>query len=642
MPEGSPIPGRFSFRITPYLIEPLLAIFDPVVRRVVFRKSAQLGWTDGVVLNAIGTIIDVIGGRILVLFPREKTAIEFNDEKLEPMLESVPSLAAKVQLTKRAAGNRQLFKKYKGGFLKLIASNSPGDVKSTSSPIVFVEEPDDCNRNIKGQGTSIKLAEERIKAYHNGKLVEGGTPTVEGVSQIDADFEKGDKRYYHVPCHECDAAAPLSFDNMRWVKDENNPHPVYGKHHPNTARYCCPSCGALWDDSQKNRNVRRAHELRHTGKTAWIASAPFSGIRSYDAMELVSPLPDSKMERLCIKYLDAVKKARQGDFGDLIAFTNSTLGKSWAYASAVPKEDALKLRAEKYAEFTVPAGGLMLVMGVDVQHDRIAICIWAFGRAEEMWLVYWGEIYGKTIDPTDPVWGELDSYLLRPYRHAFGAEIFVEACSIDTGDGQTSDASYTWVRRHKRSGRRVLACKGPPDTHSNREIYSVPAAKSVDHRNPTKAEKYGLKVYMVGNQKAQDLMLGHSENAGRINLQGEGPGRMHWYEGVREDFYAQITSHVRAPWKGTTNLIWQCKVGQRDEALDGTVLSLHASRSQNAHRLDDAQWTAREAHLRQSDLLTIPAVVDGMPGVIQMPKPSVAPSAPASAPQPAAPETPFM
>lgn len=603
MPEGSPIPGRFSFRITPYLIEPLRAVFDPTISRVVFRKSAQIGWTDGVVLNAIGAMIDLLACRILVLFPREKTAIDFNDEKLVPMIESVPALAAKIDLKSKAAGNRQLFKKYKGGFLKLIASNAPGDVKSTSSPIVFVEEPDDCNKNVKNQGTSIKLAEERIKTFHDGKIVEGGTPTVEGISEIDSEFEKSDRRLWFVPCHECNEAAPLEFENLRWTKDEANPHPIYGKHQPETARYACPSCGALWNDSQKNRNVRRAWELRDSGKTGWIPTAPFTGIAGFHANELVSPFPKSAMSLLAAKKLDAVKKARAGDFSDLIAFTNSSMAKSWAYASSVPKGDALRARAEDYAEQTVPVGGLILVMGMDVQHDRLAICLWAFGRGEEMWLIWWGEIHGRTVDPTDPVWEEADAVLLRTYRHVTGAEIFVEACSIDTGDGQTSDAAYTWVRRHRRHGRKVMACKGPSDTHSNREIYAVPAAKSVDHRNPTKAEKYGLKVFMVGNQKAQDLLLGHSENAGRINLKESGPGRMHWYKGVRDDFFAQITSHVRAPWKGTSSLIWQVKSGQRDEALDTTILCLHASRSLNAHRMTDANWTEREKKLAQVDML---------------------------------------
>lgn len=595
MPEGSPIPGRFSFRITPYLVEPLDATVDPAVRRVVFRKSAQLGWTDGVVLNAIGHRIDNDPGRMLVLFPREKTAIDFNDEKLEPMIVATPALGSKVQLGSRKAGNRQLFKKYHGGFLKLIASNAPGDVKSTSAPVVFVEEPDDCNQNVRGQGDSIKLAEERTKAYHNAKIVAGGTPTIQDVSAIDDEYERSDKRLWVVPCHACGVEEPLEFEHVRWEKDEANPDPVHGKHRPETARYVCPHCQEPWDDAQKNRNVRHGR---------WVAQAPFRGIAGFHANELVSPFAESRLEILVGKYLSALKKKRDGEPSDYIAFLNSSLAKSYRDDTPVPKEDVLRERSEKYPEFSVPALASMLVLGIDVQHDRLALVLWAVGRGEEMWLVYWGEIHGNAVDREDPVWLEADSFLLRGYRHESGADIHVEVCSIDTSDGQTSDASYAWVRKHRLHGRRVMAAKGASETGASaREIFSVPSKSSIDAASPTKASRYGLKVYQVGTVKAKDLLLGSDAGAGRLNLVGGGPGRMHWYEGVRDDFFEQITAEIKTYTKGSRRKTWQKKSGKRNEALDATILALHAARSLNSHRMDDAQWTAREQRLRQADLL---------------------------------------
>lgn len=595
MPEGSPIPGRFSFRVTPYLVEPLDATIDPAVRRVVFRKSAQIGWTDGVVLNLIGHRIDNDPSRMLVLFPREKTAVDFNDEKLEPMIEATPALRAKVNLGSRKAGNRQLFKKFAGGFLKLIASNSPGDVKSTSAPIVIVEEPDDCNQNVRGQGDSITLAVERVKAYHNAKIVEGGTPTIEDVSQIDDEFGKSDKRYWKVPCHACGAEEPLEWDNVQWDKDESHLDPVFGKHRPETARYVCPHCQAAWTDEQKNRNVRRGR---------WVATALSRGVAGFHANELVSPFPESRLENLVRKWLSAIAKKNAGDPSEYIAFLNATLARSYRDDTPVPKEDVLRERAEKYDEFTVPAGASLLALGIDVQHDRLAIMVWAFGRGEEMWLVYWGEIHGNAVDANDAIWTDIDSYLLRGYRHASGAELHVEACSIDTGDGQTSDAAYAWVRKHRRNGRRVMATKGASETGSNaREIFSVPS-KSLDHSTPTKAARYGLKVHQVGTVKAKDLLLGSDQGAGRLNLTGAGPGRLHWYVTVRPDFYEQITAEIKTYEKGSRRKTWQRKSGRRNEGLDATILALHAARSLNAHRMDEAQWVAREQRLRQADLLT--------------------------------------
>ena len=46
--------------------------------------------------------------------------------------------------------------------------------------------------------------------------------------------------------------------------------------------------------------------------------------------------------------------------------------------------------AEPYNVLSVPAGGLFLTVGVDVQNDRLVVVIVAWGRGEESWRVYFG------------------------------------------------------------------------------------------------------------------------------------------------------------------------------------------------------------------------------------------------------------
>lgn len=603
LPEGSAMPGKFRFAMTPYLVEILNCSSDKRVKRIVCRKSSQIGWTDGVVNNLIGSRIDLNPSRVLVLFPREKTAIEFNDEKLEPMIESCPSLAEKVNLTSRLAGNRQLFKNFSGGFIKLIASNAPGDVKSTSGPLVIVEEPDDCNQNVRGQGDSIKLAEERAKTYHDALIVIGGTPTIKGFSAIDAEIAKTDRRKFFVPCHHCGESHVLAWENLHWDKDENNPHPVWGKHQPETAHYACPECGGVWTDSDRVRNIRK-------GK--WAATAPFSGAAGFDDLnELYSSFPGSKMAGIVVKYLEAWKGFKAGNSEKLITFWNSSLGRSFEYQSGAPDTSELEARSEDYQEFTIPAEGLSLVMGVDVQGDRVAIQIWAYGRDMESWLVFWGEEYGAPSDRNDGVWDALDSYLDRTYLHATGAQMSLEAVSIDSSDGQTNDAVYAWVRR--RGARpRVMAIKG----RTEGEIFSIPPTKSIDQRPgaATKASKYGLKVHLVGTEKAKDLLLGFTAEGGRIKRcdrsgdgtvrTGRGAGRMHWYKGVRPDFFEQLAdSEVKIPnSKAGGRYAWTLKQGKRNEALDCAVYAEHAARSLRLHLFNDAQWAARSKVLEGSRL----------------------------------------
>jgi phage terminase large subunit GpA-like protein len=612
LPEGSAIPGKFKFSLTPYLREILDCSADRRVKRIVCRKSAQVGFTDGVVANIIGFRMDVDPGRMLLMFPRAKSAIDFNNEKLEPMIEACPRLASRVNLKCRAEGNRQLFKNFAGGFLKLIASNAPGDVKSTSAPLVIVEEPDDCNQNVRGQGDSIKLAEERAKAYHNALIVIGGTPTVAGTSAIDAEIAKTDRRKFHVPCHHCNAANVLVWEQVQWDKDDTKPHSVWGKHHPETARYVCPDCGGTWTDAERLKNIRRGY---------WVATAPFTGAAGFDELnELYSPFPGSKMARVAEKYLDATKAFRAGNSEKLITFWNSSLGRSYEYRSDLPHVSVLAERGEDYAELTVPVGGVALVMAVDVQHDRLAIQIWAFGRDLESWLVFWGEEYGAPADSTDAIWTAIDAYLERSYAHASGAQLQVEAVSIDSSDGQTSDAVYSWVRRHRGHRAKIMAGKGR--SNADGEIYTIPPARGIDQGFGSKASRYGLKVYMIGTERAKDLILGFTADGGRIKRcdraadgtvrTGRGAGRMHWYKGVRPDFFEQLAdSEVKIPSaKAGGRRVWTLKTGKRNEALDCAVYAEHAARALRLHLLNDGQWTAREQAL-QSVKREPPATVAG-------------------------------
>lgn len=595
MPSGSVRPGRFRFALTPYLRDIIDAAVDRLVHRIVCRKSAQVGWTDGVTCNLIGYLIALNPSRILILFPREKSAIDFNDEKLEPMIEHSAALAPLVNLTSRKAGNRQLFKKYPGGFTKLIASNAPGDVKSTSARVVVVEEPDDCNLNVRGQGDSIKMAEERAKAYRGSLILIGGSPTERGNSAIDAEMEKTDMRLFHVPCHHCGEAAPLVFENLRWDKDPEHPHSVWGKHHPETAHYVCPECGGCWDDHERLANI---------GRGRWIATRPFTGAAGFDGLnELYSPFPGATMAKVAEKFLDAHRAFEAGKSEKMITFHNSSLGKSYEYASDVPALTELEERAEPYAEGTVPAGGLALVVGVDVQGNRLAIEVRAYGRDMESWLVLWTEEHGAPADRSDGVWKALDTIVDREYPHESGAKMSVESLSIDSSDGQTNDAVYAWVRERRHGSIKVRAIKG----RTGGEIFTLPPANSIDARSDTKASKYGLKVYAVGTEKAKDLILGYTADGGRIKKcdrlpdgsvrTGRGAGRMHWYAGVRVDYLEQLgDSEVKIPGPGGRR-VWTLKAGKSNEGLDTCVYAEHAARALRLHLATDAVWAVRERML---------------------------------------------
>ncbi|WP_260579149.1 phage terminase large subunit family protein [Vreelandella populi] len=590
-------PGKYSIHVTPALAlpgGPLEAIDDPNVEEVCCQKSAQVAWTSGVLGNALGRWIDVDPSPIIGLFPKDGAAKEYVAEKFEPMVEATPRLRDKIDLRSRKLQQRQQFKRFPGGFLKLVGSNSPSSVKSTPSPRGFVEEPDDCNLNLKGQGDSILLLKERGKTYGRGrkKYIIGGTPTIAGISSIEAEMQLSDKRRCLVPCHHCGESHELSFDNLVCPTTAEQPHPIYGAFRPEQTVYACPHCGSEWNDREKNANLRRG---------SWVATAEFRGVAGYYMNELLSTFPDSRFAKLMEKWLSAQHNAEQGDFSDLIVFTNSSMGLAYQFKGDAPEVDELKDRAEEYAEKTIPRGGLLVTAGVDVQHDRLAVVIRAWGRGEESWLIYWGELYGNTMDKTDPVFDELDKLMTTGFEHESGASLRVSAVGIDSSDGHTSDAIYHYVRARQRHG--VMAVKGASLNSENKEIFSRPKVSDDTNRQNTKADKYGLRPFIVGTHKAKDLI------DARIRLKGIGPGRMHWYQDVRPDYWEQLTAEVKAPHpRNPRKRVWQKKAGKPNEALDCEVYALHAARSCRTHVLRASDWDRLEATLTQTTLFESPAV----------------------------------
>lgn len=603
--------GRFSSENIPALRGVLAAAGDPDVRRIVGQKSAQIAWTAGVVCTVLGFYSHWRPAVQVAMFPREKSAKDFDAEKFAPMVRATPALANRIKLKSRAAGNSATRKHYPGGLIKFVASNSPADVKSTSAKIRIVEEPDDVNKDVKGQGNSIALLRERGKTIRNTLEIIGGTPTAKGASEIEKEMRTTDQRRFLVACHHCGERHDLSWDHVtipglqlsdeelrdpaidiKWPKRE-----VYGRARWEDAFYACPHCGGIWADDERIANIRRAASI--APNYGWEPTAA-SADRGFYFNELQSVFDGSRLPILAEKYLTALHEMEQGEPEKMVAFWNASRGIPWEYKGELPEEDELRARAEAYGEWTTPAGGIVPLLTVDVQHDRLACTVWVEGRGEEKWLAYWGELYGQTVVAHAGAWIELEQMLSRRVKHACGASLPIAACGIDCSDGQTSDAAYAFVRKHNRPGMRpVLALKGAPDDEGRIEIWTPP--KPIDPNNrSTKASRYGVQIHIVGTAKAKDLILGWAQEGGRVRLTGNGPGRMHWYQDVRADFYEQLLSEIKVPKRNNPKRrAWKARTDRQQEGLDCTVYALYLSRHLRLHLRRPAQWDLSELQLRQ-------------------------------------------
>ncbi len=583
----------------------LEALDDPNIREVVCKKSAQVAWTDGVWGNYLGKRIHLDPCPIVLLFPKDGTIKKYLRQKLVPMVRVTPVLRNLIDVgASRSAANTQDYKEFPGGFLALVGSNAPDNVKTLSAPVVCVEEPDDCNTDTKGQGDSVELLRERIKTYENSKMIFGGTPTIKDHSRIETAYKNSDQRRFWVPCHLCGKAHTLSWENVIWDEDLLRDDEILGSALPDTARYMCPHCGQTWNDREKNLNVRQGE---------WIAGRETKDVAGFEINELYSPFAGSRMAKLVEKYLRAVYKKERGDESSIITFTNNTKGEAYEYEDGSIDTEALREKGEPYEELIIPAGGLALTMGVDVQPDRLAVIIRAWGRDQESWLIYWGEIEAKVgvTDTNDPCWTELDRILFGRFRHVGGFTLPVAAAAIDSSDGNTNDAVYAYVRSRMNRGVKLMAIKG--SSVIDQEIVRTP--KKVDLTSTSKAARFGLEVWSVGVNRAKDLL------SGRLKMHGAGPGRMHFYSGVRGDYADQMTGESKIPSRNQRHKkIWTRKSGRPVEAWDSEVYALFCSRQQRFHVRKAAKWDEIEARLKQGDLLSndagddnVVTLIDGRP-----------------------------
>lgn len=560
--------------------------------RIVVRGASQLLKTQAAIC-AILAWIDLAPANILALEPTDKLAKRLS-ARLNDAITNAPVLADKVAAPRsRDSRNTIDAKDFRGGTLYIVTAGTSSNLSEIPARYVFLDEVDRMAANIDQEGDPIDLAEARTTTYDGRqKIYIVSSPTVRDASPIDTHFERGTQETYHVPCPHCAELHPLELEHFRHSADSAG--------NVERAWFVCPHCGCEIDESAK---ATMLPDETMGGKARWISAARGDGqTLSFEINSFYAPLGSISWLSLARQYQRAQEQAeRYGNIEPMRVFYNTRLARSYAYANHTPEPSDLRARAITYPELTIPSGGLILTAGVDVQHDRLAVIIRAWGRGEESWLVYWGEIHGNTADAKSGAWADLDELLAKPLPHALGGTLRMSAVSIDGSDGARTETVHNFVRPRRHRG--FMAVKGAAEqTNDRREIFAPP--KMVDIGRRQKPTRFGLHTYIVGTARAKDLIL-----ETRLALQGTGAGRIHWYAGVRPDYWEQLTAEVKVPQGPKRRMTWTKKGGTRNEALDGEVYALHAARSQKVHLLRDAHWVAIEQRLRQRNLLDAPAAL---------------------------------
>jgi phage terminase large subunit GpA-like protein len=484
-------PGRFRLDKTPYMRGPLNAINDLQYDEAVLMWAAQTGKTTAI-MAALGYYIDVDPSPILMVQPTVELAQAFSRERVAPFLRDVPALVQKVGApTSRRSGNTLMSKRFVGGHLALVGSNSPAGLASRPIRILLQDEIDRFPLSAGSEGDPVALARKRTSTYQDSRVILTSTPTVKGLSRIEASFDGSDRQFYHVPCPHCGVYQKLVWGQVRWESDK-----------PETAYYQCEHCEGTIDDEQK---------LAALGLGEWVAENPGSKIAGFHLNGLYSPW--RTFGDIAAEFIEAKRVGHEA----LRVFVNTVLAETWAEESESVEEGLLFARREQY-DAQVPDPVLVVTAGVDVQSDRIEMEVVGWGKGEESWAIDYLVLLG---DPDhEATWVRVEEALQKVYQKADGTAVRITAACIDSGYSTQNVYQFT-----RGSGASWWPIKGVPG--QGKPVVGKPSKQFIGR------SRHPVWLYPVGVDTAKGIVYS------RFRLE-EGPPMMHWP--VSEKFESNTSS----------------------------------------------------------------------------------------------------
>lgn len=134
--------GHWNTDRAPWQREIMDAITDITVEKVVVMSAAQMGKTDGFLLNTIGYYMHYDPCTILCMQPTLSLAETLSKDRLMPMVRDTPVLKDKINEKSRTSGNTILKKSFPGGRITMTGANSSTELRSRPIRVLLADEID--------------------------------------------------------------------------------------------------------------------------------------------------------------------------------------------------------------------------------------------------------------------------------------------------------------------------------------------------------------------------------------------------------------------------------------------------------------------------------------------------------------------
>jgi phage terminase large subunit GpA-like protein len=604
--------GRWNTARTPYLREIMDCLSaDHPAQEVVFMKATQIGGTE-CGNNWIGSIIHQGLGPTMMVLPTSNAAKKASKTRISPMISDTPVLTDRVRDARsRDSGNTMLLKEFDGGVLIFAGANSSTELKSSPVGNLFLDETEEYPPDVDGQGDPEVLATKRSDTFARKKIFKVSTPTVKG-GRIDRAYRASDQRHYYLPCPHCQHEQQLRFERLRWdmrtrweFTDSDGIITEVDAETPGAIAVTTDELLDVWYECEAcDKKIFEHYKTRMLAAGTWKAQNPGPDRAVGFALSaLYSPMGWFSWRKIVLAHLDA-KKDTSGSLGR--TFNNTVLGEPYEpNPGETIDENWLKRRIEtdwRIGEI-VPAGALLLCAGVDVQHNRLHVGIWGYGRDIETWLIDRHILYGPP--QTDEPWSALEKLLEREWKHQLGGNLKIAQMAIDASDGNTTHFVRAFVRKWT-SSRRVIAVKG--QAVQGKPLIGKPTLQDVNWRG--KLIPGGVKLWPMGSD------TGKAAFYRRLQIETPGPGYVHLPSGLPDEVFAQLTAETLATRyvRGHPIHEWHLPRGKANEDLDCRIMSDAAA---ERYGVRSAPWARFENELRINAGESPPAAKPEEPPVIQ-------------------------
>lgn len=609
--ESQQFAGPYNERAFPFFSEILKALSpeDPC-RIVTLKKSAQIGGTIIAVIVVLGAM-ETAKGLFLYVHPTDDNARRWSKTKLKQRLAATTVCRVLFPRSSRDQADSVLYKERTDGAFRLLISgaNSPASLSMITAEF---QVQDDLSKWVANDaGDPEAQADSRSQAVEFAKIFKVSTPLVNPGCKITRNYLDGTQEEYEVPCPHCDGYQVLRWENLK-VSIEAG--------HIDDAHFTCEHCGCEIHEYHRAQII-----TPETGR--WVARNPRARRhhRSFHIWAAYSQL--TTLQRIAYAWLKA-----RGHASSEQTFLNDVAGLAFETAGTAPPWEDLRQRADAsgHQRGRIPAGGLVLTMGMDCQGDRVEWHVVAWARDGRSFVIDYGVEDGHISESETRA--ALDRVVLRRWRNEVGRDIALDKVAID-GNAYTDDV-LAWARRHPAANviviRGVAGDNAPKLKQVKREITRL-----------GRARKHGGRFYNVGTSIFK-LTLYHN----LAKTDPLAPGFIGFPQGMGDEYFKQLTSERRKEMRlrnGAIRYDWVKDEGSRNEALDTYVYASAAAFRYLGPAFTDSQWDRLEAEretpppeaqLDLEDLIGAPGEHAAIVAKL------MAPPAPAQAPPPEPPKPP--